>query len=749
MEIQQPVAPPPRAPAPVRPPVVVTVTPTEVTTEPEPQPTVQPQVDPAPESQAADPTIQDQSSDALEVSVRAKDEEAETPPSANGEAPSSEAEATPVAPKQDSDTQTTAESAAVSDAPVGDEDTTQADPAAVAQAGDRVGESSGDQDDASNVIAIAPDPEAATEADRGDIEANASDEPDDTSNVVPIVAPDPEISEEKQAALEAEAPVEVAPDPAIPDLAPLEPLSQDEPERAEENDQVEESVLDEPDAPTIEAEPADGDPVHADASAAAAMVGETESELVDAAAPSGNRPGADDRDGAPDGIDQQDMEADGQSAVVPEAAEPEPITGEPETSDVAEAFAEAPEEIGEAISDDGDEVAASPPEAPPPHVSPEYAALPPAPQLSATMAQSSAPQEPTEPGQHSQAVLDEAFPREPAQPPEPEVNSELEAELGDMFATPPEVVERQSAPGAPVRAPDIGAAIEQPPTRITASIAPTPDALTAPEPPSISPPAPVRAERPAPVRVPRRMAQPSPDQERAIAMRNGTASPPAEPYYSEGAGYGEAAGGGAQYHAPSFATPDEIAPDPAFERSHIDNRTDAPFTTDFSDDLPPTMPVERRGSHIHENLQRRRAAVTLGWFCLAAIVGTIIGILTLARDSVIEALPGTAGLYAAFGQSVNIRGLDFKDVSYDWTTDKGRPAIDVKGKIRNVSGKSMEVPTVVFVLLDDRGDELYNWASRVREEPIEAGGEAQFEARVPAPPGTARRLRVRFARKTR
>jgi len=88
-------------------------------------------------------------------------------------------------------------------------------------------------------------------------------------------------------------------------------------------------------------------------------------------------------------------------------------------------------------------------------------------------------------------------------------------------------------------------------------------------------------------------------------------------------------------------------------------------------------------------------------------------------------------------------------VSYDWTTDAGRPAIDVKGKIRNVSSVAMDVPTVVFVLLDARGDELYNWASQVRDAPLAAGAEVSFEARVPAPPKAARRLRVRFARKSR
>ena len=131
------------------------------------------------------------------------------------------------------------------------------------------------------------------------------------------------------------------------------------------------------------------------------------------------------------------------------------------------------------------------------------------------------------------------------------------------------------------------------------------------------------------------------------------------------------------------------------------------------------------------------------------MLGSIVGIVTLARNTVVQALPGAAGIYAAIGQPVNVRGLDFDNVAYDWTTFEGRPAIAVTGTIRNVSKVSLDVPTVVFVLFDDRGDELYNWASRVRNKPIAAGGEASFDALVPAPPATARRLRVRFARKSR
>ncbi|MGI9406117.1 MAG: DUF3426 domain-containing protein [Hyphomicrobiaceae bacterium] len=200
-----------------------------------------------------------------------------------------------------------------------------------------------------------------------------------------------------------------------------------------------------------------------------------------------------------------------------------------------------------------------------------------------------------------------------------------------------------------------------------------------------------------------------------------------------------------------FASPDEIAPDPTPDRSHIDTRADAPFVTDFSE--PPTIATSqsrRHGQQIHPDLSRRRTFLHVSWFCLAAIVGSAIGLLWFARDAVVYAVPGTAEFYAAIGQPINTRGLDFQDVSYRWSDeDDERPVLTVTGKIRNVSDVALRIPTVVFVLLDEHGDELYNWAGTVRRKPLAAGSEATFSARIPTPPRAARRLRVRFARKSR
>ncbi|MEM7213520.1 MAG: DUF3426 domain-containing protein, partial [Pseudomonadota bacterium] len=198
-----------------------------------------------------------------------------------------------------------------------------------------------------------------------------------------------------------------------------------------------------------------------------------------------------------------------------------------------------------------------------------------------------------------------------------------------------------------------------------------------------------------------------------------------------------------------FATPDQIAPDPTMSRSHIDIVADSPFATDFSE--PVTAPGQgaRRGQHLQEQLIRRRISMNVGWFCIAVVITSVIGFAWLAPDTVVRALPGTAKLYAALGQTVNTRGLDFENVSYSWTQDGGRPALDVTGRIRNVSEVPQRVPTLVFVLLDEQGDELYNWASPVVRKPLAAGAETEFSARVPAPPEAAHHLRVRFARKSR
>jgi predicted Zn finger-like uncharacterized protein len=151
--------------------------------------------------------------------------------------------------------------------------------------------------------------------------------------------------------------------------------------------------------------------------------------------------------------------------------------------------------------------------------------------------------------------------------------------------------------------------------------------------------------------------------------------------------------------------------------------------------LQPPPPKARRKS---------RSGVAIGWGALAATLLMLAGFFFLAPRAVVSMAPGAAKLYAALGMPVNLRGLNFESVRYSWDTEAGQQVLDIDGDIINVTSRTLEVPTVVFVLMSENMEEIDRWATRVREEPLEAGERSAFAARIPNPPAEVRSLRVHF-----
>jgi predicted Zn finger-like uncharacterized protein len=141
------------------------------------------------------------------------------------------------------------------------------------------------------------------------------------------------------------------------------------------------------------------------------------------------------------------------------------------------------------------------------------------------------------------------------------------------------------------------------------------------------------------------------------------------------------------------------------------------------------------------------ALVLVGWLGLAGVIAGLLSLLYFARTEVVRALPGLAPVYAAAGLPVNVRGLEFRDISYKWGIDrKGRTRLTIAGKVINVSAEPRRVPSVAFVFLDAAEEELFNWATAIRDAPLAPGKTTSFEASVPAPPEAVANLQVRFAK---
>jgi len=137
--------------------------------------------------------------------------------------------------------------------------------------------------------------------------------------------------------------------------------------------------------------------------------------------------------------------------------------------------------------------------------------------------------------------------------------------------------------------------------------------------------------------------------------------------------------------------------------------------------------------------------LTIGWGILALIVLVVVALFALAPATTVSMLPGAARVYSLLGMPVGAQGLAFEGVRYGWTNDGSQTVLEVQGNVKNTSGATMTVPTVVIALRDENGAEISEWTTEVGAAELSAGEEAPFLRQIPSPPSNVRSLKVRFA----
>jgi hypothetical protein len=124
----------------------------------------------------------------------------------------------------------------------------------------------------------------------------------------------------------------------------------------------------------------------------------------------------------------------------------------------------------------------------------------------------------------------------------------------------------------------------------------------------------------------------------------------------------------------------------------------------------------------------------------------VIGTLAFAPSTVLSVLPGAARLYALFGMPAGAHGLTFEGVRYGWTNDGGQNVLEVQGDVVNTTSGTVNVPTVVIALRDERGEEISEWTTEIGADELAAGEHAPFLRQIPSPPSNVRSVKVRFAK---
>jgi hypothetical protein len=146
--------------------------------------------------------------------------------------------------------------------------------------------------------------------------------------------------------------------------------------------------------------------------------------------------------------------------------------------------------------------------------------------------------------------------------------------------------------------------------------------------------------------------------------------------------------------------------------------------------------------------RRRKLSRIRGWSIFAALVAAPFAAAAALPEMVVAYAPASMRAYQAVGMEVNIYGLEIRRVEQQHAIVDGMRVLSVKGEIANVTDDPVKMPWLRFGLADPGGAEVYFWTLDTGARPLRAGESTTFTTRVAAPPETAQKLHIRFARAT-
>lgn len=227
-------------------------------------------------------------------------------------------------------------------------------------------------------------------------------------------------------------------------------------------------------------------------------------------------------------------------------------------------------------------------------------------------------------------------------------------------------------------------------------------------------------------------------------------------------------------YPPAPSDPDEALPE-ATETAHIDS---PPLATELPEDaqdardgapsgivhatqaanvahsVPPEL--HAMAEPVNTPLRRRKAArkdMRLGTFLgmvlsvpgIIATLGVLCFGLLIWRDEVVRLMPQTNAFYKTIGLGVNLRAIDFANVTTTTETVNGTTMLTVEGEI--VARKQVEVPRLRFSLRDANGAEVHAWTATIEQASLNAGERTSFRSILAAPSPQGREIAVRFFNK--
>ena len=181
------------------------------------------------------------------------------------------------------------------------------------------------------------------------------------------------------------------------------------------------------------------------------------------------------------------------------------------------------------------------------------------------------------------------------------------------------------------------------------------------------------------------------------------------------------------------------------EAAEIPESTDEDIV-DIESEAQRLASASRRASAEYAERRAVRTRTTRGWGKLAACLAVFVAGGYFLQVPIVKQFPAAAALYAQLGMDVNIRGLEFRNLTYKREFENGIPVLAIKGEVVNITGDVLNIPRIRFGLLDQVDQEIYHWSMQVKRKPLEPNQGIPFATRLAAPPAAARHVQVMFAK---
>ena len=162
-----------------------------------------------------------------------------------------------------------------------------------------------------------------------------------------------------------------------------------------------------------------------------------------------------------------------------------------------------------------------------------------------------------------------------------------------------------------------------------------------------------------------------------------------------------------------------------------------------------------KGSNLPAVAPNRARSELMGWALLVAVVAMVITGGVVFRGWISEAWPPSGKLYAMFGLDAEPHGrednaaahepLAFVGVNSTKENIEGSSVLVMRGKIVNPTSRTLAVPAINAIMLDQGLEPIFEWSFKLSHTEIAAGASIDFETQVQNPPAATFKINLIFS----